>query len=655
MTNGIEPRFSFSSTMSSRARPTSEIFFLNPPRLQQEPSESDQVDRVTEQWLADLELYQSTLEEMASANVDKEFKDELDAIQQWFEVLSVGERTAAIYALLQQTTQVQVRFFITVLQKMAKNDALSGVLSPTTAERDPAFDFNPVPNNSAFRQSQMMPPPPPQTLSHQHQSSLTSANQTIFPINSSPKFHGFATSAPFDPSKSPSAAGSMSKHFGAYSSQQQQDSLYNNRSATPLSRFASPTPDFPHYAPLPQPTTPHHQHTSSNVSNFSDMSGLPLTSHIQHLKQQPMKDFTPWAHMDEIHRPKSADVTLSSSMLSSSASLTSTSGNPNSNLKFKNTSLSTNRNHFNNSTSPPQPSALSRQSQMPLYGTDPSMAAVGNGISFKNPETYNSWSGYPPLPTSSSPAPFPNSVKVNSEIANNTALKLAALSTVNNRAIIDNDTKNYRKKSQFSDDLTNATNFVRPVPLYPQSSNNASEEQKDSSNSNNNNNFTFPDKGNGNINNNNNYNTHNHSNSNDNKLRSKQQQQQQQQPQQQQQHQQPTNNRSSLDSNNENPSKPNSASSAGNTATTSAGSTKNSKNNDAYLSLELLQDVAAWLKVLRLHKYTPNLKDLNWKDLVQLSDEELEKRGVSALGARRKMLKVFESVREADKTGTLLP
>lgn len=59
----------------------------------------------------------------------------------------------------------------------------------------------------------------------------------------------------------------------------------------------------------------------------------------------------------------------------------------------------------------------------------------------------------------------------------------------------------------------------------------------------------------------------------------------------------------------------------------------------------LLQDIPAWLRSLRLHKYTDNLKDLKWTELVELDDEALEKRGVNALGARRKMLKVFEQVR----------
>ena len=54
----------------------------------------------------------------------------------------------------------------------------------------------------------------------------------------------------------------------------------------------------------------------------------------------------------------------------------------------------------------------------------------------------------------------------------------------------------------------------------------------------------------------------------------------------------------------------------------------------------LLQDIPSWLRSLRLHKYTDNLKDMNWTDLVELDEKGLEDRGVNALGARRKMLKV---------------
>jgi hypothetical protein len=59
----------------------------------------------------------------------------------------------------------------------------------------------------------------------------------------------------------------------------------------------------------------------------------------------------------------------------------------------------------------------------------------------------------------------------------------------------------------------------------------------------------------------------------------------------------------------------------------------------------LLQDIPSWLRSLRLHKYTDNLKDMKWTELIELDDKQLEDRGVNALGARRKMLKVFEQVK----------
>lgn len=51
-----------------------------------------------------------------------------------FKVLSEAERTAALYSLLQHSTQVQIRFFITVLQQMARSDPMTALLSPAMGE-----------------------------------------------------------------------------------------------------------------------------------------------------------------------------------------------------------------------------------------------------------------------------------------------------------------------------------------------------------------------------------------------------------------------------------------------------------------------------------------------------------------------------------------
>jgi hypothetical protein len=59
------------------------------------------------------------------------------------------------------------------------------------------------------------------------------------------------------------------------------------------------------------------------------------------------------------------------------------------------------------------------------------------------------------------------------------------------------------------------------------------------------------------------------------------------------------------------------------------------------------------LRTLRLHKYTPNFEGMGWRDMVVLDEGQLEAKGVSALGARRKMLKTFEVVRK--KMGIEMP
>lgn len=74
------------------------------------------------------------------------------------------------------------------------------------------------------------------------------------------------------------------------------------------------------------------------------------------------------------------------------------------------------------------------------------------------------------------------------------------------------------------------------------------------------------------------------------------------------------------------------------------------KGADDDVDPALLSDLPAWFRKLRLHKYT-HLFDgsagekVNWKDLVVMDEDELERRGVAALGARRKMAKTFEVVR----------
>ncbi|KAF9966568.1 hypothetical protein BGZ70_001929 [Mortierella alpina] len=119
------------------ARPASEILPQNHHlQFQANAFQSPEAEAI-DKWFEDLSHYEQTLEEMAVVSLDTVFKDELSTIEAWFRVLSEAERTAALYSLLQHSSQVQIRFFITVLQQMAKKDPVGALLSPTHTEKDP--------------------------------------------------------------------------------------------------------------------------------------------------------------------------------------------------------------------------------------------------------------------------------------------------------------------------------------------------------------------------------------------------------------------------------------------------------------------------------------------------------------------------------------
>ncbi|CAD6650899.1 HLJ1_G0041140.mRNA.1.CDS.1 [Saccharomyces cerevisiae] len=85
--------------------------------------------------------------------------------------------------------------------------------------------------------------------------------------------------------------------------------------------------------------------------------------------------------------------------------------------------------------------------------------------------------------------------------------------------------------------------------------------------------------------------------------------------------------------------------SATSTSTSSNGNTPLSSNSSmnpkSLTDPKLLKNIPMWLKSLRLHKYSDALSGTPWIELIYLDDETLEKKGVLALGARRKLLKAF--------------
>jgi hypothetical protein len=70
---------------------------------------------------------------------------------------------------------------------------------------------------------------------------------------------------------------------------------------------------------------------------------------------------------------------------------------------------------------------------------------------------------------------------------------------------------------------------------------------------------------------------------------------------------------------------------------------------------ELLKDVPAWLRSLRLHKYTACFEGMTWEQMVVLDEPTLEAKGVAALGARRRLVKTFDNVKDKMGMGTADP
>lgn len=652
----------------NRARPVSEIFFSNSLTSNQNtsvpsstPADLESV-RLAEQWLADLEMYKTTLEDMASASVDKQFKDELAAVQQWFEVLSDGEKTATLYALLQQTSSIQVRFFLTVLQKMAKNDALAGVLSPTV---DHSMEgLIPAPFQYPHQQNQNQP----------------------FAVNSGypPDLRaGTPTSSRF----------SMDQLL-PYPNQQVNNHHAHSQSQSGYDMNASVSLHLPS-----QPSSIGNFPTTNNNNNTN-----PLTA-----KQISRKDFTPWTHSDEINRPKSADVALSSPSATNLHSQFKLNPPP---------SQSSLANRYSTSSPPPSQNinglggVNNLNSQFPVSLPDDQHSVFSS--LFPPMDFSGSWASAVNTPVTTS---FPNlqqqSAVATNEIVNNTAMKLAALSTVNNRVVLDSDVKKYRRgnhknggsssgnnngnnnngssvsvsgssssnpqsRSISNDSTAYEANFVKPVAMHPSHSN--PNYSHGTSNSNNNTHNGHSSHGNTHLT----HNTHtssslkppssgghrSHSRSRSRDTNSSSLSDQNHMHNSNNSHNNHNshhnihNNHSSSFTSHTNSSTPGLSvsssssvqapqSSSSQPSASQASVPAPSSSKDAYMDPSLLADTSAWLKVLRLHKYTPVLGSLHWKELVMLDDAQLEERGVSALGARRKMLKVFEQIRGAMENGEL--
>ncbi|KAL2271569.1 hypothetical protein VTJ83DRAFT_940 [Remersonia thermophila] len=589
---------------AGRIRPSSDIYGQPQAGQGQGSSDLDAQDKLAQQWIADIDQYETTLEEMAAATLDQDFKDELSAIEQWFRVLSEAERTAALYALLQQTTQVQIRFFIQVLQQMGKNHPMSGVLSPANFDKDPMSNrlsdaMNKLSVDSA-RNSLARPSPGGNV---KRQSGLDS--QTI--------------NAMF-----PDAAAAIATEKAKFTQQtgnpptSARNSLVDNRGSLMTPSISAPKEDQASAAAAAaagangqNPASPWGPNDANRPKSSS--SGQP---------QPPMGQF--------VQPPPSTNA-----LRSPRPQITS-------NTNIQSTTLTT--------------GGEQQLADLPLLSP---YTASGNWASMVNT---------PMVPT------FNQAQNTNADmVANATAMKLAALSTVNNRFALD-DVRKYRRVrsdgSQGQGQNPPVQNPLSPgVPPIPGA-------------------ITVSEHG-------------VPLGQNPMVAAALQQQQQQQSL--------------SFAAHRSRPNSPGIAMQGYAAPTLAFTSPQNNGFLSAYdaaaaaplinnglapinlaafpLGLgghghhegyhsdhsdmvrgrsprgggrrgtskppedptdpTLLQDIPSWLRSLRLHKYTENLKDMKWTELIELDDKQLEERGVNALGARRKMLKVFEQVKEAKREGKL--
>ncbi|KAK0623356.1 hypothetical protein B0T14DRAFT_536259 [Immersiella caudata] len=561
---------------TSRMRPSSDFYGQTQSSQGQGNAEIDPQDKLAQQWIADIDQYETTLEEMAAATLDQDFKDELAAIEQWFRVLSEAERTAALYALLQQTTQVQIRFFIQVLQQMGKNHPFSGVLSPANFDKDPMSnrlsDAMSKLNVESARNSMARPSA---GAAAKRQSGLDSST-----INK----------------MFPDAAAAIATEKAKFTQQtgNPPTSTRNSLAMDNRNSLVAPTISAPKDDPNGQnPASPWGPNDANRPKSSS--SGQP-----------PMGQFVqPPPSSGGLRSPRPPQI----------------SGNTN----IQSTTLTT-----------------AEQSMADLPLLSPYNNGGGNWASMVNT---------PMVPS------FQQNQGNNADmVANATAMKLAALSTVNNRFALD-DVRKYRRAR--SNDAPGQNQG--PLSPGPQGLPGANVVM---------------------------INEHGQIVSRDQVFATMQQQ---------------PNLSFGGRSRPNSPGMPvpNYAPSLAFTSPQNNGflsaydGTSPLMNNglapvnlaqfglgghhEGYLSDHsdmvrgrsprgrrgsskppedptdptLLQDIPSWLRSLRLHKYTDNLKDMKWTDLIELDDKQLEDRGVNALGARRKMLKVFEQVKEARKDGKL--
>ncbi|KAJ1991644.1 Flap-structured DNA-binding and RNA-binding protein [Coemansia spiralis] len=522
------------------ARPASEIFFAN---AQHPLPETKHIDR----WFESLSQFEDMLEDMAKVSLDPVFKDELNAIDQWFSVLLEPERTAALYSLMQHCSDLQVRFFITILQQMLRMDQDPDAAEVADSSAGQNTERHSISGQAAYGKHHAQQP-----HLHQHgpmRMSYDSAN----PYASGTALRAGAAASML--SGSPglqrtagwvhnNTANLSSDNLlvggaGKFASEQQRPKSSSHdadigadwRVNRPGSVVASPTADqFPPQAQLGIGAVGSSRRQSSNL--LAQQAMTPRAS----VDMEP-KDFR-WSSLTDSLEPFGGigqDAGSSALTHTLEANMNRTSGIAARRSVSSRLSIAV---KSPRDTMQAQQHVAASLAQLTMGGSNAGSSPLSSTFA-QQQQQYQNRSLYAQNP-GGSPLYHPAGGARVHGAANG---QQAAGSGTPSR-------QTFARNASHGSSIHHQPLTHSPAGLKPQ--------------------------------------------------QQPQIQQPQQQPQQQQQQE--------------------------------------------VVDLELVKDIPAWLRSLRLHKYTDCFADMSWMEVVALNDEQLQAKGVAALGARRKMLKVFEAV-----------
>lgn len=648
----------------SQLRPTSEILQASSGQPTQGESSAEAIDK----WFEDLQSYEATLEEMAAASLDVNFQEELNAIEQWFRVLSEAERTAALYSLMQSSTQVQIRFFITVLQQMARNDPMISMLSPALNPPTPSMEQQ---MEAKLSQLSMKSPISPMRRQFAHQSltpnvnvsstenflspnvaifneshtsndpaSLLSAQRAKFNTQASdrlsapgqllsannslksPKWNSFP--GPVDEEPISRASSPRPKSNGMNLSNNSQNTLHpgfsrsTNPSISGLDGPLSPAMggswasqvNTPLVAMFGNKDKPNGQTNDTTAQNFNDASnrlaqwgaahqagGAPSATSNLALPHSSSLNGFPLDDARKFRRQSKSAAVDGPGGFSGVTSGMNTSSNG--------AGLSQGSNHLSDNTSQsaaqirsPNPSAIGTAAPSPIPMTSQSMPGAQKAAMAAQ-QNWRQKLNSPSVPPTNQadPAMLKDLAMMNTLTAGfnagvngmniNGMANLAAMANITDPSALQNmaNLLNMRQQMQQVQNFQSLQQQLQQGGLMTGGAMASPGSARFGMN------FGFPMMA-----------------GSPNGMGNK---------------------RSAAGRGSGKP-----------THTPGSGS-----NPDEDLDMNLLNDIPAWLRGLRLHKYTPNFVGCTWQEMVLMSDATLEARGVAAVGARRKMLRTFETVR----------